>query len=340
MKSKINASHIALNLLIAFLTLNLCGCSATGNTSAYTKSGLYFDTAVSVQIYTSDSDEAETILDECMNICDHYQSLFDSKIITSDISNINSSDCTPVNVDPDTVSLLSDAMKYCSLTNGLFDITVKPVSDLWDFHEGSEHIPSDDEIRSALRFVDWKNVSVDPANNTVTILKPGTSIDIGAVAKGFIADKITSYLHSQSITGAIVNMGGDMRLIGSKPDGSSFNIGINDPFDKGAVSLALSLSDISVATSGTYERCFEKNGIKYHHILDTETGKPCKTDLESVTVITENAIDSDCLCTVCILMGSSEATELIENIPGTEAVFILDDGSVVTASGADDFIRY
>ena len=131
-----------------------------------------------------------------------------------------------------------------------------------------------------------------------------------------------------------------MRLIGTKPDGSLFNIGINDPFAGGSVSMALYLSDTSVATSGTYERCFEKDNKLYHHILDPRTGIPCDTDIRSVTVITDSATDADCLCTVCILKGSSEAISLIESTPDTEAVLIKNDGSVLTTSGADNLIRH
>ena len=325
---------------ILLATVSLCGCAGRNNTAGYQKSGLYFDTAVSVEIYASSPEEAEPVLEECMNICAHYQDMFDAQIITSDIANINSSAGKSVTVDEDTVLLLEEALKYCSLSGGAFDISIKPVTELWDFHEGAERIPSDEELQASLKHVDWNNISVDPVNNTVTLNDPDSSIDLGAVAKGYVADKITEYLESLSITGAIVNMGGDMRLIGTKPDGSMFNIGINDPFDSGSVSMALYLSDTSVATSGTYERCFEKDGVLYHHILDPQTGMPCDTDIRSVTVITKSATDADCLCTVCILKGSSQSLSLIERIPDTEAVFITNDGSVLTTSGAERLIRH
>ena len=330
--------HPVIIISVVALTF-LCGCSSDGKDTLYSRSALYFDTAVSVDIYASSPEEAEQVLGECMNICSHYTDLFDSKIITSDIAKINNSAGKPVTVDPDTVMLISKALNYCSISDGGFDITIEPVSDLWDFHEGSERVPSDAGIKEALSSVNWKNLSVDPENNTITLNKPCVSIDVGGVAKGFVADKITEYLMSQHITGAIINMGGDMRILGSKPDGSLFNIGITDPFSKGSVSTALYLSDTSVATSGTYERCFEKNGVLYHHILDTQTGYPCQTDIKSVTVITPYATDSDCLCTVCIIKGSTEALRLIENIPDTEAILILEDGSILMTSGASNLIR-
>ena len=164
-------------------------------------------------------------------------------------------------------------------------------------------------------------------------------MDPGGAAKGYVADRIAEYLNAQKITGAIINMGGDMRLIGQKSDGGIFNIGINDPFGKGSCICSLSLTDKSVATSGTYERCFTKDGKTYHHILDTKTGYPADTDIVSATVITNDTEAADCLATACILLGSAKALPLIESLDYTEAVMILSDGTITQTSGAAAFIR-
>ena len=177
------------------------------------------------------------------------------------------------------------------------------------------------------------------SDNSVTLTDPEASVEVGSIAKGFVADRIAEYLNSESITGAIINMGGDMRLIGSKPDGDLFNIGIQDPFGSGSCTESLYISDMAVATSGTYERCFTANGKKYHHILDTATGYPVDTDIESVTVISDNAEDCDCLCTIAIIEGSQKALEIIEHTENTEAVIILSDKTVLHSSGANRYIR-
>ena len=323
---------------ITLVALFLCACSPFTCKSSVTKSGLFYDTVVTVELFGSDRKTLESVANDCIEICDHYQKLFDPNIETSDISRINDSKGLTVNVDHDTAVMISDALRYSDISDGKFDITIAPVSSLWDWHEQSYRIPSDDELSKACSLVNYRNVSVDTKNDTVTLASPGMSIDPGASAKGFIADTIADHLKKCSITGAIVNMGGDMYLIGRKNDNSLYNIGINDPDGEGCL-MSLYLSDCAVATSGTYERCFTKDGIFYHHILDPSTGKSAKTDIKSVTVISKSSLDCDCLCTVSILLGSEKSKDLIESLPDTEAVMLLNDGSIVKTSKADRYIR-
>ncbi len=315
-----------------------CGCSSIGAHNSVTKTGLFYDTVVTVEIFGSNSSSLEPVADKCISLCDHYQKLFDPGIETSDISRINDSASSTVTVDHDTAVMISDALRYSDLSEGRFDITIAPVSSLYDWHEDSYHIPSDDELSKACELVGYKKVTVDTTNDTVKLESPGMSIDTGAAAKGFIADRLAEYLKDCSITGAIVNMGGDMYLIGHKNDNTLYNIGINDPDNDGCL-MSLYLSDCAVATSGTYERCFSKDGIFYHHILDPSTGKSADTDIKSVTVISKSSLDCDCLCTVSILLGSKQANDLIESLPDTEAIMLLNDGKIVKTTGADTYIR-
>lgn len=326
----------SLKITVISLIFALCLISCT-KSAPVSKSGLYFDTIVSVELYGAGSD-ADALLDECMSMCDHYEKLFNKNISTSDIARINSSAGKSVTVDHDTVLMLSDTVKYSEMTHGRFDISVEPISKLWDFHDDKGVIPDPDKLKTACNHVGYKNIKIDTDADTVT-LPECFSIDPGAVAKGFIADRIAKFLSDKHITGAIINMGGDMRLVGTKPGGSDFYIGINDPFDPGSVISTLSLNNICVATSGTYERCFINDGRKYHHILDPFTGYPADTDVESVTVISGTSFDCDCLCTVCILEGSQKSLELIESIPDTEAILILSDKTVLHSSGASTYIR-
>ena len=337
MKLILRIYKFAIPAVIVILTLS--ACSGSDKTTEKSKSGLYFDTIVTVDLYGAPSDEADAIADHCMDICSRYENLFNKNIPSSDIAKINSGSGVPVSVDHDTAELIDRSLYYCKLSNGSFDITVNPVSELWDFHEGAQTIPDKSDLMRSCDLVDYTKVVADTVNDTVTLNSPGGSVDVGAAAKGYIADRIAEYLKSTPISGAIINMGGDMRLIGTKPDNTLFSIGITDPFGSKSPSLALYLSDISVATSGLYERSFISDGRRYHHILDTKTGMSAETDIESVTVITEDSLDSDCLCTVCILYGYEKAQELIENTAGTEAIFILSDGSVKYTSGAKAFLR-
>ena len=324
--------------LILSVTLLSSACSNNSNMLHSAKSGMYFDTVVSVDLYGISGSKSDSLLNECMSICEKYEKLFNKNLSSSDIAKINSSYAQPVKVDHETVTLICDSLKYCTLSGGRFDITIDPVSKLWDFHGNNTHIPENADLKEACSHVDHSMINIDSSNDTVTLTDPKASIDVGAAAKGYIADRIADYLSDSGVTGAIINMGGDMHLIGSKPDNSLFNIGINDPSSNGCI-MSLYLSDMSVATSGTYERCFTEHGKTYHHILDPKTGMSADTDITSVTVITSNAIDADCLCTVCILLGSDEALSLIEQTADTEAIIILDDGSIRKSSGADDYIR-
>ncbi|MCR5591420.1 MAG: FAD:protein FMN transferase [Lachnospiraceae bacterium] len=321
--------------IICLLSLAAClsGCGLSGMPHAE-KNGLFFDTVVSVEIYGKN---AEELAGQCMDKCAYYESIFDKNNPASDIARINSGGGSPVSVSSETVDLIKKSFKYSELSDGLFDITIGPVSSLWDFHKESEDIPSESDLKDACQKVGYKNVTVSDEDCTVTVPE-GYMIDAGAAAKGYIADRLAEFLSSDSITGAIINMGGDMRLVGTKPDGSLFNIGINDPEADGVI-CAMYLSDESVATSGTYERCFYSGGKRYHHILDPKSGYPAETDIESVTVITPGALDSDCLCTVAIMLGSDRAIKLIESLDDTEAVILKTDGSILKTQGADSYIR-
>lgn len=324
--------------LLTVLTVmsSLAGCR--NSTLPSSASGVYFDTIVNIDIYGATQNDRERILDECMKMCARYQALFDKNTDTSDIARINHSDGTPVSVDKDTVSLILNADKYSVISNGRFDITIEPVSSLWDFHDDKGVIPDEKELEEAVSKVNHNNISVNEDDLTVTA-KDGAKLDPGGVAKGYIADRIAEYVSGCDITGAVINIGGDIQVVGAKPDESLFNIGITDP-GKNGVAAALTLSDTAVATSGTYERCFTANGKEYHHILDVQTGYPVSTDITSVTVVTKSAADADCLCTICILEGFRDAYELIEGTDDAEAVFILSDGSIKVTPGLDGKIRY
>lgn len=324
-------------IILFSAALLLISCAGTTD-RPHSKSGLYFDTIISIDIYDPVSD-ADRVLDECMDLCSHYQALFDRKVPTSDIARISSGKAGTVSVDPDTASLLTEALKYCRLSEGRFDITIAPVSSLWDFHEGSEKIPDPAALREALSHVGYENIEVDTKASTVTVKADGISLDVGGAAKGYIADRIADHLKECGVGGAIINMGGDMMLIGHKSDRKLFNIGINDPDNPGGVAARLYVSDKAVATSGIYERSFISEGRTYHHILDVTNAYPVDTDIESVTVICDSAAASDCLCTVCTILGADGAQKLIEDLPDTEAVFILTDGSMRATSGAGTYLR-
>lgn len=339
-KYQITKSNIIIIPIIISLIL-LCGCNITPPVSSdgIQKSGVFFDTYVTITLYGLPDKEASPILDECMNKCLFYENLFSSDVITSDIYKLNNSNTQPVNVSPETISLINKAYSYSEQTDGLFDITIFSATKLWDFHADNPVIPSEKEISAALEHIDYHNMIINTAESAITLSDASTQIDIGGIAKGYIADQIGEYIKTTNASGAIINIGGDMLLIGTKPNNLPYTVGINDPFGNPTPIKAVSLTAKAIATSGTYIRTITDNNKAYHHILDPSTGYPAQTDLVSATIITDNAIDADTLCTISILLGSKDAVSYINTIPNTEAILITGTGEIILSDGASTYIK-
>ena len=245
----------------------------------------------------------------------------------SELYKLNHANGQPFTVSSETANLIQDGIHYSELSGGAFDLTIEPVSALWDFKADKPTVPSSDAIAQAVSHVDYTKVDIQ--DNTVTLEDPEAGIDLGAIAKGYIADQVKTYLKKQGIKHAIINLGGNVDVIGTKPDGSKYNIGIQKPFDEsGEAITSVQLKDQTVVTSGIYERYFKKNGKLYHHILDPRTGYPCENNLYSVSIITDSSTKADALSTTCFLLGYEKGMELIQSMDGVEAIFITDDEKV------------
>lgn len=314
----------------------LCGCRAEKKESPITKSGFALDTFITISIYDS---KDTALLDECFAICDAYEKQLSRTITDSDICRINAAEGQPVRISADTIDLLQKGIDYGELSDGRFDITIAPISGLWDFTSGKTVIPDESTIRAALPVISYKNIVIDKENQTVTLKNTGTSIDLGGIAKGYIADQIKQYLLTKGVTSAIIDLGGNILTVGLKPDGSEFHIGIKEPFSKtGNVLTGVHVQDKSVVTSGTYQRFFRHNGVLYHHILNPKTGYPAQTDLCSVTIISDYSVDGDALSTICVLLGQKEGLSFIESLPNVEAAFVTTDNELYYSSGMDSYL--
>ena len=303
---------ISLNLGLVLLLL--CGC-AQNELNKETK--FLLDTVVTL---SADCD-SET-LDGAFLLCQEYENLLSRTKEGSDVYNLNNSaGFTPSSKH--TKNIIEKSIYYGDLSGGKFDITICPLSVLWDFN--NEVIPSRDEIAEALKSVDYQSIEIDGNNINLN----GAEIDLGGIAKGYIADRISEYFKNNNVTEGIIDLGGNIAVFGER----LYTVGIKKPFADGELIATVKLKNKTVVTSGTYERCFEKDGVKYHHILDTKTGYPAKTDICSATIIGESSFDADALSTVCILSGLEKATQIIENTPDTEAVFIDNDLNIHYTSG-------
>ena len=332
----INMKHLYRYPLSCFvLFLIFCfiftGCTATP-AEPISRTGFYFDTVINITIYDKSD---ETLLDSCMKMCSHYDNLLSTTKENSDIWNINHAGGKPVKVDPETILLLQKALFYADLTNGRFDPTIGGVSSLWNFSGNTPGpVPDKKKIAEALEHVSYKNILLDSSAGTVTLSDPLTRLDLGAIAKGYIADQLKKYLKKEGVASAIINLGGNVLLVGNKPDGSDFTVGIQKPFaDNSTYIAAVSASDCSLVSSGSYERYFEQDGKMYFHILDSATGYPVETDLVGVTILSDESVDGDGLSTTCFILGLDKGMKLIESIPGTEAAFITKDEHLHYSSG-------
>ena len=260
------------------------------------------------------------------------EGLFSATIDTSEVSEINQAEGKPVTVSPETAELISKGVEYGRLSNGRFDVTIAPASSLWNFTDNTENtIPDPEKLDEAVSHIDYSCIQIE--GNTVTLTDPEARIDLGGIAKGYIADRLKEYLISEGIEHALIDLGGNMLTLGGRYDGTAFRIGIQRPFaETGTVMAAVSVRDKSVVSSGDYERYFEKDGVVYHHILDPDTGYPVQNDLDQVTIISDESVDGDALSTTCFTLGLEEGMKLIRSLDGVEAVFVTKDGKLHTSS--------
>lgn len=344
----------ALLIVTMILTLALTGCGGgmTGADQPVEKQDFLLNTVCNIKLqeWEGTYEEGEALAGDAFALARDLENKLSRTVEGSDIWKINQAGGERVQIDDArTIGLLRLAKKYCEMSEGRFDITVGKLSALWNFSSGDNIVPAAEEIQAVLPHVGYENLTLigleTPAGNALSVwLTPETHLDLGAIAKGYIVDQVREFLKENGVTRGIVDFGGNIAVIGEKPDGSPWLIGIKKPVSSSDVSTGQDtmLGIISVkpdgtaVTSGTYERKFEQDGVLYHHILDPATGYPCETDVASVTVVsTLDSADCDALSTMCLLYGLEDGLELIESLDGVEAVFVTDSGEVHCSSGAE-----
>lgn len=294
---------ILLILLILFaISFSLFIAKPTREKSIY-RNGFFFDTFISITLYGTDD---TSLLDRVFELCSYYEEIFDC--VTTDTAAL----AEPLS------SVISYGNYYSELSNGAFDITLAPVTSLWNFKSEAPIVPTASEIEAALLLDGY---------------------DFGGIAKGYIADRIRDFLLEQAVESAYINLGGNILCINGKPDGSDFRVGIQYPFKpSGELIELLNINNLSVVTAGSYNRCFTKDGILYHHILDPSTGYPADSGLLSVTVIAKESVAADALSTACFVLGLEKGIKLIENLENTYALFITEDYECHYSKGFEKFI--
>ena len=325
---------LALSVLAGGL-LAFTGCSPGGSSGGQSgtkngeeaRDGFAMDTYYSIRAYgVSDS-----VIDGAVGSLRTMEDLLSVTIETSDIATLNRSG--KATVDPLTKDLLEGALDLCEETGGALDVTVYPVLRAWGFTTGEHRVPSEAELAALLKRVGYRNVSIE--GDTVTV-PDGVMVDLGSVAKGYACDRMREILAEGGATSALIDFGGNICAIGSKPDGSPWKIGIRSPEGEGLAG-ALSVTDECVVTSGGYERYFEDaDGNVWWHILDPKTGYPAKNGLISVTIVGTSGIRCDALSTALFVMGTEKAVAFWRGKGGFEMVLITEDGELLLTPGLED----
>lgn len=360
--NQISSSRLAIfmfGLTLVISSIIITGCAGTPSPKAVSQTGFAFDTVITITIYDRHKSD---VLDQCFALCEQYESLFSATLEGSEIWKINHAGGKQTAVSYDTASLIQSALYYCEQSHGILDLTLRPVTEEWDISgqmkqadaraDYEYYIPSGQTLTELLSHVDYKNVILtDESGNqigyqdtlsennsySVTLKDTQGSIDLGFIAKGYIADCLKTYLLSEGIESGIISLGGNVLLIGTKPDGSPFTVGIQKPFGAAnEILTTIQKNDISVVSSGCYERYFitgqnEKDRTIYHHIFDAATGYPVQNDLLGVTILSDSSMEGDALSTYCYLLGLEEGLKYIQSLENVEALFVTKDYEIITS---------
>ena len=246
-----------------------------------------------------------------------------------------------VELSQDTIKVLEKAKEYSQISNGAFDVMVGPLVKEWDVFSENPTIPSMERLETLLGLVNYEDITIDKNLSKVKLEKRGQRVDLGGIAKGFAADEAIEIYKEHNIKSAFIDIGGNIALLGSKPDGSPWKVGIRNPRGSEISYIGIvSVKDKAVVSSGDYQRYFEKDGVRYHHIIHPKTGYPADSGLISTTVITELSIDADALSTATFVLGLEQGMQLVERLDGVEAIFITKDKKIYTTEGLSNTFRF
>lgn len=294
------------------------------------------DTSVELQISASTSAEAELIRDDVFAEMERLEELFSRSLSGSEVSAINARAGQGfIAVDPEVFYVTTQALNYSEISKGAFDPTVAPLIDLWGFMGQDYRLPAPEEIKRVMPLIDYRLVEYNDESLELYLPKEAMALELGGIAKGYIIDRALAVIRNAGIENAFVNVGGDIGMIGVKPDGNLWRIGIRNPRKDSNIIAVLPALDCAVVTSGDYERVFEVEGKTYHHILDPKDGMPARV-LASVTIAAETAIAADALSTAVFVMGPVEGLILIESLPGVEGILITPDLEIIVSSGLQE----
>jgi len=335
MKSK---SRIVI-LLIAFALMAIVVLAIRqrnvkkSNSASFTSK--HFDTIMTITLYSDEKskDELEEVIDKCFKRIEELELVFSAEDERSELYILNRD--KKVEASRELLDCVKRGLMYSEKTDGAFNIGIRPLILLWGIGKGKSVPPSDTEIKEVLKTCNYQDIIISPDEKQIE-LRGEVLVDLGGIAKGYAADEVKKIIKENDDIYGIIDLGGNIMTIGSKPKDMPWVIGIRNPKSPSDVFATVSVKDKSVVTSGDYERYFEYENVRYHHILSSKTGYPAK-GVSSVTIIANDSTTCDAFSTACFVLGVSDGLKLIENTEGVEGVIIDSWGKVYTSGGMDEY---
>ncbi|MFP4376096.1 MAG: FAD:protein FMN transferase [Spirochaetales bacterium] len=333
----------ACRAVIVASILSFAVVSCTQELERHTETELLLGTVLTVTLYGDDTGPIFDQIFERVAEIESKMSTSEDDYQTTELLEVNrAAGDRPIEVSSDTFYVVEQALEYSRLSNGRFDLSVAPLVGLWGIGTDSAQVPSEQRINDALAKVDYSKVELSQDREAIYLPERGMGVEVGAIAKGYAADEAGRIIRESGKDSALLDFGGNILTIGTKPDGSLWRIGVQLPESQARRGVFIGIAeveDLSVVTSGTYERFFVQDDVRYHHILDTETGYPVRNRLESVTIVTEDSIRADALSTSIFAMGLEEGLRFAEELSDAEALFVTEDKEIHMTSGMGDFFR-
>ena len=325
--------------LCAVAVLTGCGSiHSVESTVVVKRTQMHMGTLVSITTVAPSQEIAQASIEAGFREIKRLEQLFSTWIPTSELSQVNAAaGREPVVVGPETLELVSRSLEMARLTEGGFNIAVGPAVEAWSVTE-RERIPTREELQSLRLLVDWTMINIDSQARTIFLPKPGMRIDVGGIGKGYAADRAVDVMRKMGAKGGVVALSGDIKTFGDLPGMQGFPVGIRHPRQEGALIATVDLKNEAISTAGDYERYFEREGVRYHHILDPKSLQPAR-QCQSVTVIAAEGTVADGLDTGIFVLGPEKGMALVEQLPDVEAIIIDDLGHIAVSSGLRSRLR-
>ncbi len=326
-------------LIISISTMIISCTNQEKSKDSSLKSDYMMGTVIQLKAY---GDNADQIIDESFDLISELEGKMSLNIKGSEVNQINqSSGKRPISVSEDTYQVIAGALDYAKVSGGAFDPTIGPVVQVWGIGTEKSQVPDKEELKEELKLVDYQKVELSAEDKKIFLEQENMILDVGGIAKGYAADQVMKFLKGKGVSSAYISLGGNVSVLGKKPDGSLWKVGIQNPKAKsrGDVMGIVKLADQTVVTSGNYERYFMEDGVRYHHLLDPKTGYPARNGIISSTIITDSSFTADALSTAVYILGVEEGLELIKQFDDVEAILITEDNHVYLTEGLTDNLK-